>query len=288
MNWLSNRHNLIVYPNSDSVVFRRDAGSDYFPANRLFEYTSEDLRIYYKDNIQFLADMPTLFVTETHGQRMNPARLSRIDSVQIISGEVRFEFSHLYDLLSSEEIFDRRYFKFADFERSRTHWAVKEGVLLENLFDLLRERDQLSPPKFFNVVPWPMPNLGHIAVMMPFKNEFNPIYETIKATCASLNLKTLRVDEIYGPTKIVDDIFAAIVQSRLVISDLTGRNPNVLYETGLAHAQGHDVIAIVQNGNDVPFDLKQFRYVPYLPNEEGLTKLQRDLRESILSVIESV
>ena len=124
--------------------------------------------------------------------------------------------------------------------------------------------------------------------MMPFANEFDQVYEAIRIACSSLNLKTLRVDEIYGPNKIVDDIFSTIVQSQLVISDLTGRNPNVLYETGLAHAQGRDVIGIVQNGDDVPFDLKQFRYITYLLNEEGLTKLQRDLKHSVASFIDPV
>ena len=288
MNWFSDRYNLICYPNSDSTVFRRDAGSGRFPADRLFEYTSPQYKSYYEQNIRNLANMPTLFVTEVGWQRTNPARFSNIRDIQIVDGEVRFQFHHLYDLLSSEEIFDRRYFKFVDFERSRTHWAVKEGLLLENLFDLLRERERNSVPKFFSVETWPMRSLGHIAVMMPFASEFDQVYEAIRIACSSIGLKTLRVDEIYGPNKIVDDIFSTIMKSQLVISDLTGRNPNVLYETGLAHAQGRDVIGIVQNGNDVPFDLRQFRYITYLPNEEGLTKLQQDLRQSIRQVINSM
>lgn len=69
-----------------------------------------------------------------------------------------------------------------------------------------------------------------------------------------------------------------------MVSDLTGRNPNVLYETGLAHACDRDVILITQNEGDVPFDLKHIRYIKYLPNQEGLKKLAADLEESIRAV----
>ena len=62
-----------------------------------------------------------------------------------------------------------------------------------------------------------------------------------------------------------------------MICDLTGRNPNVLYETGIAHALNREVIMVVQNNQDVPFDLGQRRYIPYLLNKEGLQELKEKL-----------
>ena len=121
--------------------------------------------------------------------------------------------------------------------------------------------------------------------MMPFRQEFNEVHETIKAACTDLGVTTRRVDEIYGPRKIMDDIFLTIAQSRAVVSDLTRRNPNVLYETGLAHALDRDVVAIVQNDEDVPFDLKHIRFVKYMQNTEGLGKLRSDLRRSLQEIL---
>ena len=121
--------------------------------------------------------------------------------------------------------------------------------------------------------------------MMPFKQEFDVVHETIKAACGDLGFAAQRVDEIYGPTKIMDDIFSTIAQSQAVVSDLTGRNPNVLYETGLAHALDRDVVTIVQNDQDVPFDLKHLRFVRYLQNTEGLGKLRAELRLSLQEVL---
>ena len=74
---------------------------------------------------------------------------------------------------------------------------------------------------------------------------------------------------------------SSIVQSRLVICDLTGKNPNVLYETGLAHARGRDVILLTQNKEDVPFDLQQIRFISYVPNNEGLESLRGELNQSL-------
>jgi hypothetical protein len=47
--------------------------------------------------------------------------------------------------------------------------------------------------------------------------------------------------------------------ARIVIADLNSRNPNVFYETGIAHTLGRDVIQIAQSIEDVPFDLRAIR-----------------------------
>ena len=123
--------------------------------------------------------------------------------------------------------------------------------------------------------------------MMPFK-QANSIRYT-KAIRRGLRFaayrNALRVDEIYKPTRIMDDVFSTIVQSRLVICDLTDRNANVLYETGLAHALNNDVIMITQNIADIPFDLRQFRVLKYLPNQEGLLKITEDLQQTIRATL---
>ena len=98
--------------------------------------------------------------------------------------------------------------------------------------------------------------------------------------------RCMRVDKIFGPNVVMDDIFKIIVQSRFVISDLTKRNPNVLYETGIAHARNCEVIMIVQDEDDIPSDLKQSRYVKYLTNNEGYRKLRGGLAKSIGAILE--
>lgn len=287
MYWLQSHYNLICYGHSDFDVFRSKSGTSRFPDGRVFEATDTHLSEHYKSNLSKLAELPTLVVAEAmpNGNTRTPAFLSRIDRVHQLGSQIVFQFRHLYGRMSSEDIFGLESLRFDPWEHSRTHWAVKEGDLLSELFGYIDGKLNGARPKFFAVTEWPLPSLGHVAVMMPFGREFDAVHETIKAACGDLGLTTQRVDEIYGPTKIIDDIFSTIAQSQAVVSDLTGRNPNVLYETGLAHALDRDVVTIVQNDQDVPFDLKHIRFVEYLQNTEGLGKLRAELGQSLQEVL---
>ena len=287
MKWSLSEYNLIVYGHRDFEIFGHWAGTSRFDRTRLFEYTSNALKTNYQENLVGLAELPTLIVAETRRSQElpTPAFLSSIDRIRQTHRDVSFRFNHLHKI-SSEEIFECGYFDIEDFEAHRTHWAIKEGNLIEGFFKLLQSSYKDDPPKFFRVEQWPLPVLLHIAVMMPFKCEFDPVYEAIKKACSALHIEARRVDEIYTPTKIIDDVFSTIVQSRLVICDLTDRNANVLYETGLAHALNNDAIMITQNMDDIPFDLGQFRVLKYLPNQEGLLKLTEDLQQTIRATLD--
>lgn len=287
MNWLLSHYNLICYGLAEETVFLSRSGTGCFLRSRLFEHTDDNLVDQYKDDLAGLAELPALIVAEAipNGFTRTPAFFSRIDNVREVSGEIRFEFQHLYGCISSEEIFGWKGLRFNRREHSRNHWAIKEGNLVESILGYVEHKSKKSSPKFFSVTEWPLPSLGHVAVMMPFRTDFDAVHETIKAACGDLNLETRRVDEIYAPAKIVDDVFSTIVQSRLVVSDLTGRNPNVLYETGLAHALDRDVVTIVQDDEDVPFDLNHIRFIKYLPNTEGLKRLRMNLQNSLREVL---
>lgn len=287
MNWSLEHYNLICYPASaDSEIFRDKAGASDFKYERLFEYTESGVEARYKENLASLAELPALVVAETapRSKSRAPAFLSRIGDVKKRGARVDFNYRHLSDRTTSREVFDSDLFHFGRFERGRTHWAVKEGDLISNFFKLTERRAVFDKPKFFNV-DWPLPELDHIAVMMPFSSEFDPVYEVIKKACSQLGHEAVRVDEIFGPSKIIDDVFSIIVQCRLTVCDLTGRNPNVLYEAGLAHARGRDVVLLTQNKGDVPFDLAQIRYIEYRDNEEGREKLLLELKKSIAACL---
>lgn len=105
-------------------------------------------------------------------------------------------------------------------------------------------------------------------VVMPFSSLFQVEYEKIiSPALKELNITPVRGDEIYSKQRIVDDIWNSIKSCRFVLAELTGKNPNVLYEIGLAHAIGKPVIIITRNGDDVPFDLKALRYLFYDVND---------------------
>jgi AbiJ N-terminal domain 5 len=126
--------------------------------------------------------------------------------------------------------------------------------------------------------------LDLVAVMMPFSMEFTSVYEAIRQATSRCGLRCLRADDIWEDTTIVQDIFNLIFRAQVVVVDFTGKNPNVMYETGIAHTLGKHVVPITQSLEDVPFDMQHHRVLKYLPNAEGLAKLSSDLSTKLRQV----
>ena len=123
-------------------------------------------------------------------------------------------------------------------------------------------------------------------VVMPFHSVFNSEYEkVIRPAIEAAGLVSVRGDEIYTHQAIVEDIWYSIRKARVVVAELSGRNPNVMYEIGLAHAIGKPIVLITRNEDDVPFDLRALRYVFYDLNEPDWGTYLRNQLTDILKVI---
>ena len=85
-------------------------------------------------------------------------------------------------------------------------------------------------------------------VLIPFNEQFNQLYQKhIKPALEALNLRVMRADDLFKPTAIIEDIWEYINRARIIVADVTGRNPNVFYELGIAHTVGKDAIILTQN-----------------------------------------
>ncbi|MCO8061841.1 hypothetical protein [Acinetobacter lwoffii] len=115
-----------------------------------------------------------------------------------------------------------------------------------------------------------------IAVMMPFSG-FDSVYDSIKKASGNAGFRCLRADDIWNNSTIIQDIFDLIFRARVVIVDFSGKNPNVMYETGIAHTLGKLVIPIAQSVSDIPSDMIHHRSLIYLKNGEGLKNLESEL-----------
>lgn len=123
-------------------------------------------------------------------------------------------------------------------------------------------------------------------MIMPFSSEMQPIYENcIKPLVESLNLTIKRADNLFSTQSIMNDIWSIANAAKFIIADCTGKNPNVFYELGIAHTLGKPAIILTQNPEDVPFDLRHLRYIPYISTADGLKKLESDLQNAINKVL---
>ncbi len=73
----------------------------------------------------------------------------------------------------------------------------------------------------------------------------------------------VRADKISEPGIITTQIIQNIVESPLVIADLTERNPNVFYELALRHATKKPLIQMIKKGEAIPFDVAATRIIHF-------------------------
>jgi len=127
-------------------------------------------------------------------------------------------------------------------------------------------------------------------VMMPFAPPLGDYYSKIyKPAIEKAGLRPVRADaEIFGTGKIIDQIWSGINAAKVLVAELTSRNPNVFYELGLAHALEKPVVLVSSNEADVPFDLKHIRVIYYdVTDPFWGNKLLDKVAENILSAIEN-
>lgn len=108
----------------------------------------------------------------------------------------------------------------------------------------------------------PIDNKPIVFVIMPFKEEISALYETLKSSFENDFLFT-NAGDLDNQQNILQDIVEGIYRANIVIADLTGLNPNVFYELGLAHAMNKKVIIITQDIGELPFDIKSYRAIEY-------------------------
>lgn len=121
-------------------------------------------------------------------------------------------------------------------------------------------------------------------IVMPFSVEaLNVVYEdyVLPTLVNRCQLRSERGDDVFGSDVIMDDITRSIRKARLIIADLTGRNANVFYEVGIAHALNKQVLLMTQSIEDVPFDLRHRRALVYEYSPRGCKKLEKDLYANV-------
>lgn len=127
-------------------------------------------------------------------------------------------------------------------------------------------------------------------VMQPFASPLGDYYEKIyRPAIEKAGLKPVRADaDIFGTGKIMDQVWDGITSAKVLVAELTSRNPNVFYELGLAHALEKPVVLVSSREDDVPFDLQHIRVIYYdMADPFWGTKLIEKVAENILSAIQN-
>ena len=142
--------------------------------------------------------------------------------------------------------------------------------------------DYMIYPKQFRTVKIPIER-NYCFFLMPFSDNFNKIYGSIKEFLISKGYNCNRADELIMYKPVINKILMEILKAQYVIVDFTDCNPNVFYELGITHTfkDSQNVLLLKQKDTKVPFDITHLQYKEY--NPENLFQLRGIIEEFITS-----
>jgi hypothetical protein len=122
----------------------------------------------------------------------------------------------------------------------------------------------------------------------PERRRADEIYKYIVVPAAeAVGLEPYRADLDLSPGAITPKMLSELLSARIVIADLTGRNPNVFYELGITHSFARPLISIADSVRSLPFDAKDERVIElgeypatglaYAQGEKAKASLQQSL-----------
>lgn len=94
----------------------------------------------------------------------------------------------------------------------------------------------------------------------------------------------VRSDQMDTPGSITSQIIGKIVNSELVIADLTDHNPNVFYELAVRHATGKPFIQLIQHNQTIPFDISDQRTIHYGLDVQEADQTKNEIQAQIESL----
>lgn len=117
-----------------------------------------------------------------------------------------------------------------------------------------------------------------------YEDAIETLEHVIRPACAAVDVDAVRADEIAIAGEINEQVFRLLRDAAIVIADLTGANPNVMYELGLRHTTGKLTFQIGEKGR-LPFDVSTIRTILFKRTEGGLISAKRLL---IAAMAESI
>ncbi|MBS7226289.1 MAG: hypothetical protein KH050_13330 [Clostridiaceae bacterium] len=114
----------------------------------------------------------------------------------------------------------------------------------------------------------------------PIRRHIDGIIEAVIEPALSDKYEVVVSHKINEPGTITKQIIKEIYEDKLVIVNLTERNPNVMYELAFRHSLGKPVILIAEHGTGLPADIISERTIFYKNDAKGTLELKERIRKA--------
>ena len=191
-------------------------------------------------------------------------------------------------LFISNAMIEKGYYSTSDSGPVIEFWENFQAVqLLKHSCNLIEQNYyetggniMIVSPKIFNKTKFTQ-DAKLVTVIMPFNEEWSEdFYQACIEALEPKGYQVWQADLIKVDEIIMQKIWENINQSKFIIAECTGKNPNVFYELGIAHTIGKPVFMCAQNASDFPFDVSFIKHFVYNPAKyKSMTKLKEDMNE---------
>jgi small subunit ribosomal protein S1 len=148
------------------------------------------------------------------------------------------------------------------------------------MFNPLRTH-QAEPGKVFFAMPFGTKSLSNGTEF-----DFDQMYSAILApSVQSIGMTAQRLDQLYGPTGVLELIWRSIQTAESVVVDFTTRAPNVALEYGWSLLLNKRIVILTQDAEDIPSDVRgRDRWIGYSSNYADMATLTTELREQLVAL----
>lgn len=164
------------------------------------------------------------------------------------------------------------------YEDERNRLSVEDDTYRSGSWGLRTVRTQA---RFANLKEIGRPTYK-VAVIMPYRTPYSFIYDVVNSVLVREGYECYRVEELEIAQPVRYDLKQRIMNADLVVTDLTNKDTNVYYATGLAHALGKRLILTAESKENLTFDEGHIKTVVYTSPDELQERLARATRDLFL------